>query len=105
MGRAVFAKTDRIMRKDKNIAQLHQRCHAQRITRVIREGQKRSRLRNKTAVQGHAVGDGGHGKFAHTEINNVARLVTADHLATGPVGKHTAHQVGRTADEFGQFGC
>ena len=101
---AVFAEADGVVSEDKNVAQLHQRGHAQRITRVIGEGQERAGVRNESTVQRHAVGDRGHGEFAHAEIDVVAGVVLGHGFRAGPVGEHAAGQIRRAADKARQVG-
>ena len=51
MHRTVFAQCNRIMRIDKNVGDLHQRCEAHRIARILHEDQKRSGKWTKAAMQ------------------------------------------------------
>ena len=70
--RAVFAEANRIVREDKNIAQLHERRHPQGVARIIRERQEGAGFRNEAAVQCEPVGDRSHREFTHAEINDIA---------------------------------
>ena len=100
--RAVLAEADRIVREHEDVAQLHQRRHAQRVARIIGEREERPRVRNEPAVQRDAAGDRRHAELAHAELDVVAGRVGAHGMAAGPVGEHAAGQVGRAAEHLRQ---
>ncbi len=104
MGGPVLAQADRVVGEHEDRAQLHQRRHAQRVARVIGEGQKGADVGDEPAVQGQAVGDRAHAELAHPEVEVVARRGLADRDAARPVGEHRAGQVGGAAEQFGQRG-
>src|SRR3546814_7434141 len=69
MRRTIFAKTDRIMREHVDAALLHQRRHANRVARVVREHQEGAAERNQAAVQRDAVHRRRHAEFAHAVVD------------------------------------
>ena len=56
--RAVFAEADGVVCVDKDVADFHQRRHAQRIAGVLGEHEEGTGVRDHAAMQRHAVGDG-----------------------------------------------
>ena len=71
---AVFAQANRIMRKHMDHTLLHQRCHPQRVTRVIREGQEGAAKRQITTMQRHPIHDGCHTELTHAIVNVATEL-------------------------------
>ena len=69
VGRAVFTQANRVVCENVNDALLHQRSHANSVARVIAESQERAAVWNKSAMQGDAVHDRSHPKFAHTVVD------------------------------------
>ena len=97
---AVFAHEDRIVGEDKSGAQLHQRRQPQRRAHVIAEHHEGAGKGQQAAVEGHAVGNGGHGVLADAEVNvragEIARGNEAGVREGGVVG---AGQIGGAADQ------
>ena len=75
--RAVLAEADRVVREHEDVAQLHQRRHAQRVARVVGEREERAVVGEEAAVQREAVADRGHRELAHAEVDVVAGRVAA----------------------------
>ena len=101
--RSVLAEADRIVRVDEDRAQLHQRRHAQRVARVVGEGEEGADVGNEAAVQREAVGDRAHGELAHAEVDVVAGLRRRSTVsAARPVGEDRAGEIGRAADQLRQ---
>jgi hypothetical protein len=101
--RAVLAEADRIVRVYEDRAELHERRHAQRVPRVVGEGEERPHVRDEAAVQCEAVGDGAHAELAHAEVEVIAGRPGRDHLAARPVREDGTGQVGRAADHLRQY--
>ena len=72
VGRAVFTQANRVVCENVNDALLHQRSHANSVARVIAESQERAAVWNKSAMQGDAVHDRCHAKFAHAVVDVTA---------------------------------
>ena len=70
--RAVFTESDRIVGEDVGDGQFHQRGEAYAVTHVVREDKEGAAVSAQAAVQGDAVHDGAHGKFAHAVVEVVA---------------------------------
>ena len=101
---AVLAETDAVVREHVDHRLIHERREPHRRTHVVCEHEERGDVRPQAAVQHKAVGDGGHGVLAHTEVQVAARrrrrllgLLTLD---PGVVG---GRQVGGAADEARQM--
>src|SRR5690606_12750221 len=105
VGRAVFALTDGVVGQHVDHAQLHQRRHPHAVAHVVGELVEGTTERQDAAVQCHAVHDRGHAELAHAVGNIVAWLLAADVLEARIAGQVGTGQVGRTADELGQYRC
>ncbi len=101
--RAVLAEADAVVREDVDDAQLHQRGHADRVARVVAEGQEGAAVGDEAAVQRDAVHHRRHAEFAHAIVDVAAALGAAAHRAASrEVGQVGAGQVGAAAEQFGQ---
>ena len=72
VGRAVFAKTDGIVGHDINNTLFHQRGQTDGRATVVSEGQEGSAVRDAAAMDGEAVHNRAHGKFAHAVMDVLA---------------------------------
>ena len=89
VGGAVFAQTNRVVREHMDHALLHQRSHADRVARVVAEGEEGAAIRNEATVQCHAIHDGSHAKFAHAVVDVPPRGVIWCLMSCGAgVGDH-----------------
>jgi len=106
VGRAVLAQSDRVVGKHMDHALTHQRRHAQRVARIIGEGQEGAAIRNESAVQCQSIHDRGHAELAHAVVDvpscNQLALAGAQCAAALKVSEVTAGEVGRTADHVWQ---
>ena len=99
----VFTEADRVVRKDKDRTQLHERRHSQSVSGVVRERQERCAERDKAAVKSNAVLNTGHAELAHTVADVAAEhVVVREALHPRPVGEVRAREVGGAAEEFRQ---
>ena len=106
MRRAVFTQTDRIVREDENGAQLHEGCHPEGISRVVRERQEPGAERNEAAVKRNAVLNGAHTEFAHAEADVAPQeVVVRQAFHPRPIREVGARQVRRPTEEFGKRRC
>ena len=88
MRRAILAHPDGVVGKHENRLLAHQRRHAHRVARVLHEDQESRAVVDEAPVQGDAVHDGRHAKFAHTVIDVVARRI-----ASAVTGVESLHRV------------
>ncbi len=102
---SVFAQADGIVGEHEQDSNLHQRCHAQRVARIVRERKEGPAVGNQPAVQCHAVHDRRHAELAHAVINIVAAAAFADAFRSRPQREIRAGQVGRTTHQLRQRGC
>ena len=72
VGRAVFAQANRVVCEHVDDALLHQGRHADRVARVVAESQEGAAIGNESTMQGDAIHDGSHAKFAHAIVDVTA---------------------------------
>ena len=75
VGRAVFTQANRVVCENVNDALFHQRSHTDGVARVVAESQESAAIRNESAMQGDAIHDGSHAKFAHAVVDVTAGCV------------------------------
>src|SRR6266851_2130590 len=81
MGRAIFAEADRVMRKDVDDVQAHQRGEPNRRPTIVCEDHEARAERNQTAVQRDAVEDRAHPVLADAEMEIAADVIVALEIA------------------------
>ena len=86
MRRTVFAQTDGVMGEDVNHTLFHQCGHANRVARVVAEGEESAAVGNVAAVQRHAVHHCGHAKLTYAVGQVVAPNAGLDAHAAFEVG-------------------
>src|SRR5579875_202962 len=77
MRRAVLAESDRIVGKDVDDVQLHQRRQSNRRPAVVGEHHEARTIRDKTAVQRDTVQDRAHPVLTYAEMQVAAAPVAA----------------------------
>ncbi len=104
--RAVLADPDRVVRKDENNRQFHDRGQPDRRPHIVAEYQEGGGERAQVTER-HAVGDGAHGVFADAEMHVAAagrrRFQVLVALA-GQLGLGRGRKVGGAADQGRGFG-
>ncbi|SPU77113.1 Uncharacterised protein [Brucella suis] len=101
MGRAVFAKTDGIMRHHIDDANAHQRGKTHGRTRIIGEAQEGAGIGDQAAMQRDAVHRCSHAKLADAVMDITAIIVfRRDSLGLAGLGVVGAGKVGRAAYGF-----
>ena len=106
MCRAVFADADRVVCKDEDRAQFHQRSHSQSIAAVVCERKECSAVGDESAVQSDTVHDGTHTELANTVVDVASEIGIRSHgLNTFPVSQVGACQVCRAAEQLRQMRC
>jgi hypothetical protein len=115
VGRAVFAKADRIVGQHMDDADAHQSRKADRRARIVGKHEERAAVRDKAAMQRDAVHGRSHAVLANAVMQIAAgEVVWRDRLSlaglrvvrTGQVGRSTECFRQGTVDHFQHhFGC
>ncbi len=92
------------MRVDEHRRRLHDRRHADRVHHIAEEHQERAAERPHALVQAHAVDGGAHRVLAHAEVDVAAGVFAGcEDTVALEVGLGRGREVGRAADQGGQF--
>ena len=86
MRRTVFAQTDGVMGEYVNHTLFHQCGHANRVARVVAEGEEGAAVGDVATVQRHAVHHRGHAEFAYAVGQMVAPNAGFDAHAAFEIG-------------------
>ena len=105
MGRAVFAKADRVMGQHVDDAHAHQRGQTDRRTVVVAEHQEGAAIGDETAMERDAVHGRGHAEFADAIVDvAAAKAIRLDRRGALGVGQVGMGQVGRAAEQVRRSG-
>ena len=104
MRRAVFTQTHAVMCVDKDRTDVREGGDADRRPHVVREYEKRSPIRNDSAVQRHAIQRSAHGVLAHTKVQVATAAVIGGELGGAlELGVVRRRQIGRAPEQFGHL--
>ncbi|OPZ82384.1 MAG: hypothetical protein BWY76_02732 [bacterium ADurb.Bin429] len=100
---AIFAEGDAVVGEDEDDADAHQRRQSHGRPHVVGEGEEGGCVGQHPTVTGHAIGNGAHCVFAHTEMQIAATMVIRAEVAAIVNERFRARcQVGGAAYQHGQ---
>ena len=103
VGGAIFADGDGVVAVHEDVADSHERGHAQGIRGIFAEHEEGAAIGDEPPVEGYSVVDGAHAEFAHPVKEVVSGWVfSAECAGPGPFGEIGFGKIGGTPDEFGE---